>query len=86
MLRYIAIIIFVLFTNNVHAKIFCDALIEEIKEKQISERLDLVPLNYTGSNSLGIELMMEMKDTEYVFSRNTENNVIIFRYFRNIMV
>ena len=77
MLKYIAII-FILLSNNANAKIFCDALIEEIKEKQVSERLDLVPLNYTGSNSLGIELMMEMKDEKYVFSRNSKNNVIIF--------
>ena len=80
MIRFLLIFISLLIPTNILAETFCEALSSEIKSRQITDRLDLPPLNFNGYNSLGINFddYHNYNDDTYTIKRDQDGNPVVF--------
>ncbi|MDB9985527.1 hypothetical protein OAD84_01040 [Pelagibacterales bacterium] len=79
MTRLFLIFISLLISSNALAETFCEALSSEIKNRQITDRLDLAPLNFNGDNSLGINFDFNLDEKkEWILKRDLDGNPIVF--------
>ena len=79
-MRLFLIILLLIWPSSILAETFCAALSNEIKNRQISDRLDLPPLDYFGENKLGInfDYNYDEEKQEWNLVRDNDGNPIVF--------